>query len=507
MQHIYVIIHIRKNQGGKYIEPVANLWFDIIYEKCLKRNIMKKFLSFAIFISMLTSTSVFAVEKTVINASTEENVQKHIYKDIKKHKSEKIKPQKNKYEYINLNWWSKFNDEYLNDYIIRAVENNKDLKMATLVVDEYYQNVVMQRASELPNLSAGFMPGYGQFMGKTQGNFGLPIIASYELDLFGKNHNKTTAVRKLYESSILDEQAAYISIASAVGTVYVNIVKLDALIDMQEDIVKLRKEISEIMTISNKEGIVSTADLVKANKSYIAGTSDLVELKKERTKLLNQLAVLVGDSPNNIEEYKRCDYKTLAFSGVIPEEVSSEVIINRPDYKKAEKMLEKAGVDVRIARKEMLPQINLGGLMFFNNKYLESLFTTKNMIWGFGGGVFQPLFQGFSLTANLKSKKIAYERSLRNYEKVNLTSMQEVNDSLVTVNMDREKLSKQKSIQELEQKEFKLTEEKYKEGVIAKLDLDQQQENLLNVQRMVYNTEFDCLVDYINFYKAVAANV
>ena len=468
---------------------------------------MKKLLSLAILVSLLGTNSVYAVnDKTVLNAGAEENIQKNIYKDIKKHKSEKVKPQKNKYEYINMAWWGQFNDEYLNDYIIRAVENNKDLKMATLTIDEYYQNVIMQRSQEMPNLSAGFMPAYGKMplTGKTQGNFGLPIIASYELDLFGKNHNKTTAIRKLYEASILDEQAAYISIASAVGSVYVSIVKLDAMIDLQEDIVKLRKEISEIMTISNHEGIVSTSDLVKANKSYIAGTSDLVELKKQRTKLLNQLAVLVGDSPNNIEEYKRSDYKTLVFAGVIPEEVSSEIIMNRPDYKKAEKLLEKAGIDVRVARKEMLPHINLGGFMFFNNKYLDSLFTTKGMLWGVGGGIVQPLFQGFSLTANLKAKKIAYERSLRNYEKVNLASMQEVNDSLVSINMDREKLAKQKEIQSLEQKDFILTEEKYKEGVIAKLDLDQQQENLLNVQKMVYNTEFDCYVDYINFYKAIA---
>ncbi len=467
---------------------------------------MKKLLSLAILFSLIGSNSVFAVnDKTVLKAGTEENIQKNIYKNIKQHKSEKVKPAKNKYEYINLNWWNNFNDEYLNDYIIRAIENNKDLKMASLTIDEYYQNVRMQRAFELPNISVGFMPGYGGFNGKSQGSFGLPVIASYELDLFGKNHNKTTGIKKLYEASILDEQTAYISIASAVGSVYVSIVKLDALIELQEEIVKLRKEISEIMAISNSEGIVSTSDLVKANKAYIAGTSDLVELKKQRTKLLNQLAVLVGDSPSNIEEYKRADYKTLTFSGNIPEEVSSEIIMNRPDYKKAEKLLEKAGIDVRVARKEMFPRINLGGLLFFNNKYIESLFNTNSLLWGVGGGLIQPVFQGFSLTANLKAKKIAYERSLRNYEKVNLTSMQEVNDSLVSVNMDKEKLAKQKNIQSLEQKDFKLTQEKYKEGVIAKLDLDQQQENLLNVQKMVYNTEFECMVDYINFYKAVAA--
>ena len=116
-------------------------------------------------------------------------------------------------------------------------------------------------------------------------------------------------MRKLWESSILDERAAYISIASAVGSTYINIIKLDAMIDLQEDITNLRKEIFGMMEISNAEGLASTSDLVKANQAYIAGVTDLTEMKKNRTKLLHQLAVLIGDSPNNIEEYVRADYK------------------------------------------------------------------------------------------------------------------------------------------------------------------------------------------------------
>ncbi len=478
---------------------------------------MKRFLSFAIITSLALSYTVpvLAIEDTIagsadkstgIVVTDKKEVKKQKKEKSKKKKSAKVSPQKNKYEYVNLEWWKGFNDEILSGYIVRAVENNKDLKMATLTIDEYYQNVKAQRANELPTIQAGFMPGYAKVFGPSQGSFGLPIIASYELDLFGKNHNKTDSIKKLWEASILDERAAYISIASAVGSTYIDIVRHDALIDLQEDIVKLRKEIFEIMSISNAEGIVSTSDLVKANQSYIAGVSELTDLKKERTKLLHQLAVLVGDSPNNIEEYQRIDYKTLAYSGVIPEYVSSDIILQRPDYLKAEKMLEKAGLDVRAARKELYPTINLGGLVFFNSKYFESLFTTSNMLWGIGGGLFQPLFMGGRIKANLKAKKIAYEKSLKNYEKVNLTSMQEVNDSLVTVNMDREKLSKQKEIQELEKEDFAISQIKFTEGVIAKLDLNQREENLLSVNKTVYESQFDCMIDYISFYKAVAAN-
>ena len=117
----------------------------------------------------------------------------------------------------------------------------------------------------------------------------------------------------------------------------------------------------------------------------------------------------------------------------------------------------------------------------------------------------QNIFAGGRIKANLKSKKLAYEKSLRNYEKVNLTSMQEVNDTLVAVNMDREKLSKQQKILKLEEQDFSLNSLKYDEGVISKLDLNQRKENLMTINKMVYSSQFDCMIDYINYYKAVGA--
>ena len=455
---------------------------------------MKRFLSLAIIASL-------SIAYTVPVLAIEDNT-KIDYTVIK---TDKVTPSVNKYEYINLAWWQGFNDELLSNYIIKAMENNKDLKTATLTVNEFYQNIASQRSAQLPQIYAGFMPGLSDMGKGSADSYAFPIFASYELDIFGKNSNKTDSVRKLWESSILDEKSAYISIAAAVGSTYINIVKLDAMVDLQEDIVKLRKEIYEMMDISNKEGLVSTSDLTKANQAYIQGVTDLTDLKKNRTKLLHQLAVLTGDSPNNIENYARADYKILVYSGIIPETVASEIIMQRPDYLKAEKMLEKAGIDVKVARKECLPSINLGGLLLFNANNIGSLFTTSNALWGLGGGLLHPIFAGGRIKANLKSKKIAYEKSLRNYEKVNLTSMQEVNDTLVSVNMDKEKLTKQKEIQNLEQKDYEMSKLKYEQGVIAKLDLNQKQENLLNVNKMVYSSEFDCMIDYISYYKAVAA--
>ena len=75
---------------------------------------------------------------------------------ISKSHKQRAKSDVFKYEYINYNWWSNFNDDILNGYIDKAIKNNYDLKMATIAVHEYYQAVKIQFANELPSANVGF---------------------------------------------------------------------------------------------------------------------------------------------------------------------------------------------------------------------------------------------------------------------------------------------------------------------------------------------------------------
>ncbi len=414
-----------------------------------------------------------------------------------------------KAEYINTDWWNNFQDPYLNDYIARALQKNHDLKIATISTQEYYQNYKIQFGSELPQIGAAFSPALAKLPGSTDtvGAFALPGIVSYEADIFLKNRDKTKSVQKQFEASLDDERAVYISIASAVGTTYFNVVRLDESIKLQEEINKQRQEIYDLMLLSNKEGLVSTSDTIKANKALIKGQCDLIELCKQREKALNQLAVLIGESPENISSLKRTALNELIVNKDIPQEISSQVIENRPDYLKAAKMVEKAGIDIRIAKKEFLPTINLSGLAFFTSTNFGSLFTTKNMLWTLGGAALLPIFTGGKRIANLRLKKAEYERILQTYLKTNLEGIQEVNDALVSVKLDLNKLTQTIKQQELEEKDYSYNEMKYNEGAISKLDLIQFKENLLSINQLVAQQKTEYLVDYIGLYKACGAQI
>ena len=466
---------------------------------------MRTLVSIALLASIISMNTmpVFAVEE---NAKASTAAPKQFKSMVSKNKKQKTSDDY-KFEYINMNWWGNFNDDILNSYIQKAVINNYDLKMATLNVEEYYQTVKAQFANELPSAVGGFGPGWFKMPGSTSTdiNFGLPIIVQYEADIFLKNHNKTKAVKKLYEGSKQDERAAYISVASAVGSTYFNIINLDKMIDLQEQIVKIRQEIYDLMLASNKEGLTSTADTVRANKSLVQGQTDLIELKKHREQMLHQLSVLIGESPENANSLARNSIDDINYQITVPSQIPSEIIINRPDYLKAELMVEKAGIDVKVAKKEFLPSINILGGAVFNAGDLGSLFTTKNMLLGLAGGLMTPLFKGGSLVANLRMKKAAYERILQNYYKTNLTAIQEVNDALVAAKLDKDKMLQTEHQYNLEKEDYKYSEHKFDEGTISKLDLIQYQENLLTIEKLVAQQKVECMTDAISLYKATGS--
>ena len=366
----------------------------------------------------------------------------------------------------------------------------------------------LQLSNELPQVSAGFAPAGVKLPGTTSttGMWAFPVVVSYELDLFLKNRDKTRASKKEWEKSKFDERAAYIAISSAVGSTYFNIVKADKLIELQKEIIKDRKQIFDLMTERNAVGLTSTADLVSANKAYVSATADLADLEKSRNVFLNNLAVLIGESPANISELKVKPYDDSSLVK-IPESIPSEVIDQRPDYLAAEKMVEKAGIDVRVAKKEFLPSINLIGLASFASSSFNQVFNWSSMLGLLGGNAMLNLFTGGRKVANLRLKKNAYEQILHDYYNTNLKAIQEVNDSLVSLKQDDKKYKTNLKVYNLEKEDFKFSEHKYDAGLISYLDLLQRKENLLSLNKLVVSNKIDCNVDYIGLYKATGTKL
>lgn len=417
-----------------------------------------------------------------------------------------------KTKYINLDFWSRFDDPYLDYYICEAVKNNHDARKASWQVEEYRQNVKYSFGQELPSLSVGAkyagikIPKLDDFRLKTNA-FILPFTVNYEPDFLLKNRDKTKSVKKAYEASKYEEKSIYISLASDVGTAYLNLLQYDFLIKQQEKIVEIKKEQLERESKKFERGIIDNVNLNTYKKEFENVQNDLEIMFKNRAVTLTQLCVLTGISPQCTDEIKRNTLENFEYHADIPSNIISDVIFSRPDVLAAEANLEKAKIDIRVARKEFLPSFNITGFWIFNTIAPGSFFSWQSSLAAIFAGATQDIFKGGMKLATLRANKARYEQMFENYRQIDLNAVKEVNDALCIIKFDTQVDTNTIEYLNLQKNDYENELKKYERGVISYPELLEEQEKLLNIAQNQAQTKTTRIINYFTLYKSVGGQL
>lgn len=415
-------------------------------------------------------------------------------------------------EELNIDFFSKFNDDCLAFYVNSALENNHDLKKAEKVVEQYRQQAKISLGKELPSLSVSanylgvHVPRLDNFK-LTQNAFVLPFFANYEPDFLLKNRDKTRSANKAYEASKQNEKAVFIALLTDVATVYTNILQYDELIDTAAENLEIYTKIYESDNRKLSRGTIDSTIFNNSKNRVETAKINLEILEKQRDILLMQLAVLSGISPNEYEKLQRGTLKDFEYCGKIPTEISSDVIFNRPDVLMAEKNLEKAKIDVRVARKEFLPRFNITGIWAFNTIASGTFFSWKSSLAALLAGATQDIFAGGRKVANLKYKKAKYEELFEEYRQTDLIAVKEVNTVLCLIKKDQNsenntKTKLQNSLSNLENSKKKLNR-----GTVSQPEYLVSLSEFLKTQNELTQAKTQRITDYYTLYKAVGGQL
>ena len=239
-----------------------------------------------------------------------------------------------KLDYVNMDFWRRFDDDYLCCYIVQAVKNNHDARKASYRVEEYRQKVKYSLGKELPSLSVypaylgAQVPKLDNFELSTNA-FILPFLANYEADFLLKNRDKTRAEKKTYEAEKYKEKALYIALASDVASLYVNIMNYDEILELNEKILKNQKELFRKTKLRYENGISTKTDLNNTQQKILDLESSITEIRTNRRDALFYLAVMIGENPECINDLKRAKLSEFGKKYEPPECISSDVIFSR----------------------------------------------------------------------------------------------------------------------------------------------------------------------------------
>ncbi len=416
-------------------------------------------------------------------------------------------------DYINYNWWLSLNDKNLERYILKGVLNNNDLRVSNLKIDEYSEYVKYTFGLELPTLSTGV--NYSNIKKLPMGNMDmksdsitLPLTVSYELDLFGKNRRKTKSTKLQLESYKYQLHSSYISFVSGLSTLYFNIMKYNGILDYYEQLIQIENQILDNITLKNLNGLLTETEINETKQNIKKLNNEKMDLSKVRDSLLTQFAVMLGEDPNNIKSLKISKLDELeALESKMLMPISTDIIFKRPDVMAYEKEMEKAKIDIEVARREFLPTLSIDGSFVFNNIASGGFFSSTNTIKALMAGASQTLFVGGRKKTNLAMMNFKYEQMFENYKKVTLQAIKEINDSLMNIFYDLIINNNNEQNLLMEFDSYKNDKIKYKNGLISRIDLLTQKRKLIQLKIDFVSSKIQNYIDCISLYKSVAGQI
>ena len=132
-------------------------------------------------------------------------------------------------------WWKQYKNTELNRLVKTALVNNPDYLKAALNINKELYNLNLASSDLFPTLSAGLGASSQRQIDthdNYSNNFSGELGVSYEIDLYGKIRDLQTAQEFEYKATIMDKDAAKLSLVNSVVDLYFNLEYLQNPISM-----------------------------------------------------------------------------------------------------------------------------------------------------------------------------------------------------------------------------------------------------------------------------------
>lgn len=378
----------------------------------------------------------------------------------------------------DLAWADFLNDARLRSLVQTALVHNRDLRIATLNVEQARALYGVQRADRLPSIGVGINADRAANGSQYTAGFSMP---SFELDLFGRVKNLSEAALARFFASDEGRRTVQLSLIAAVANADLALRADDELLRVTQQTLDSRLEQLRLVTLRVDAGL-SAAPELRAVESLVAGARvSLAALQRQRAQDLNALVLLLGRPlPADLPPAGPLAQLQLAD---VPAGVPSEVLLRRPDVRQAEQALVAANANIGVARAAFFPRISLTAQLGTASNELSGLFS--NTAWSFGGQLLQPLFEGGRNQANLEATRAARDIAVAQYEKTVQTAFRETADALAGRATLGEQLAAQQAQAEAEAQRVALAELLFQGGLTNALDRLDAERSLLAARQAV----------------------
>ena len=369
-----------------------------------------------------------------------------------------------------------------------ALENNEALKSQRVLLDNSYQNYLIQNGTTLPNLS---LSGTGTRSSNFNSNqdldsYSISLNSSYMLFDFGSQDAKTRSALLLNNASKLSFKKFENDVILNVVKVHLELFKAIKIVELFENSLEIRKQ--QFLAVKNRFdlGEATRSDLLRAKASISAAEAQLKVGKASVEKFRERYKTLVGKSSTSPLLPKMLTKEPVVLSDSI--KVGLENDLTLKILKLEEQALKE---ELNSTEKSRLPNLSLSGVLSYGDsqslgKNISSgrISLTSNLSLYSGG---QKKAQ-VKIASNKLAAKVIDIAVRKNLLKQNITTKWLDLDALSSSAIAKQEETD--ALNELYESVF----EEWKLGGKTSLDTDQAYQNFLNSEVELITTTTDILI-------------
>lgn len=401
-------------------------------------------------------------------------------------------------------WWRRFGDPLLVKLIDQALLANTSVKSS---------QAALQQARALRDVSAaGLRPSLGSSASAQRSRSGdndaansyrAGLDASWELDLFGANRNALNASEATLQASAASLGDVRVSVAAEVALVYIALRTAQARLAIANDNLASQLETQQITQWRLQAGLVTSVEAEQARASVEQTRAQLPTLQTSIEQNRHALAVLTGQPPAALSTLLATTQPIPQVSDDLALSLPAETLRQRPDVRAAEHQVAAALARLAQADAARLPSFKLSGSLGLNALKLSSLTNSASIVSSVLAGVSWPVFDGGAARAQVRAQQAALEQARAAYQASVLTALKDVEDALVALRGDRERLLRLENAAEAAGNAAQLARLRYNSGLVDFQVVLETQRSQLNTQDSVASATAEISADHVRLYKAL----
>lgn len=409
-------------------------------------------------------------------------------------------------------WWTLFRAPALDALVRRALAANPQLPAAQAALRAAHENTAAQIGSYYPQVSGGLSVGRNLTPLASLSPVGAQNSPYYSLttasvsvsflpDVFGLNRRTVEGLAASADNQRWQVEATYLTLTANVVSTAFTEASLDAQIAATEDIVRIGGKLTAILRQEFALGQIAQLDVRNQEAALALAQQSLGPLQKQRAQARDQLAALVGATPEQrLPSFSLTDF---TLPEELPLSLPAALVAQRPDLQAALANLHAASAQIGVAIAQRLPQFPLSAQGGRQPNNIADLFEPHTAFWSLLGSVTVPIFQGGTLLHRQRAAQAGFDQAAAQYDQAVLTALQNVADTLAALHIDATTLRSAQSAQAAAEDGLRIARGQLALGSVSNLVLLNAQDAALTARLATVQAQAARLSDTAALFQAL----